>query len=229
MSQEPLERFAERGRARRETVSDIGHWVLSWRGLGVGDSPALGQLHRDVLSRYAEPHRHYHTRQHLAECFEKIRDIIALAEHPAEVEIGLWFHDAIYDTRRHDNEERSADWAGTAARELGASAGSAQRIHDLVMSTRHAAEPVGIDAQVLVDADLSILGAQPARFEEYEAQVRREYEWVEDAAFRSGRAKILKQLLDRPHLFSTDSFRQRYEAQARRNIQISLASLGGSA
>jgi len=210
-------------------VSDIDRWVASWRALGVADAPALRQLHRDVLSRYAEPHRHYHTPQHLAECFEKIQDIIALAEHPAEVEIGLWFHDAIYDTQRHDNEERSADWARGAARELGASPASAQRIHDLVMFTRHAAEPVGIDAQVLVDADLSILGAEPARFDEYEAQVRREYEWVPDAAFRTGRAKILKQLLDRPHLFGTAGFRQRYEAQARRNLQCSLASLRGSA
>jgi len=210
-------------------MADVAQWLKAWRDLGVPDSPELHRLYRDVLLRYSEPHRHYHTGQHLAECFEKVQDIISLAEHPAEVRVGLWFHDAIYDTRRHDNEERSADWARTAARELGASAGSAQRIHDLVMSTRHAAEPVGIDAQVLVDADLSILGAQPARFEEYEAQVRREYEWVEDAAFRSGRAKILKTLLDRPHLFSTDGFRQRYEAQARRNIQISLASLGGSA
>jgi predicted metal-dependent HD superfamily phosphohydrolase len=209
-------------------VSDIDRWLESWRALNVGDSPALTQLHRDVLGRYAEPHRHYHTRQHLAECFEKIEDIMALAEHPAEVAIGLWFHDAIYDTRRHDNEERSAEWARAAARELGASAASAQRIHALVMSTRHAIEPVGIDAQVLVDADLSILGARPGRFEEYEAQVRREYAWVEDAAFRSGRAKILKTLLDRPHLFSTAGFRQRYEAQARRNLKSSLASLGGS-
>jgi predicted metal-dependent HD superfamily phosphohydrolase len=209
-------------------VSDIEHWVESWRALGVGDCPALRQLHRDVLGRYAEPHRHYHTRQHLAECFEKIQDIIALAEHPAEVAIGLWFHDAIYDTQRHDNEARSADWARTAARELGTSAASAQRIHDLVMSTRHAAEPVGIDAQVLVDSDLSILGAHPGRFEEYEAQVRLEYAWVPDAAFRSGRARILNTLLDRPHLFSTAGFRQRYEAQARRNLQCSLASLGGS-
>src|SRR4030095_12786507 len=155
-------------------------------------------------------------------CFEKIRDIIALTEHPAEVEISLWFHDAIYDTRRHDNEERSADWAGTGGGEPGAGAGSAQRIHDLVMSTRHAAEPVGIDAQVLVDADLSILGAQPARFEEYEAQVRREYGWGPDAIFRSTRAKILKEFLGRPHLYSTAHFRERYEAQARRNLQYSL-------
>jgi predicted metal-dependent HD superfamily phosphohydrolase len=120
-----------------------------------------------------QPHRHYHTYRHLAECFEKVEDIISLAQHPAEVSVGLWFHDAIYDTQRHDIEERSANWARDAARDLGVSAESAQRIHDLIMFTRHAVEPAGIDAQVLVDADLSILGARPSRFQEYEAQVRR--------------------------------------------------------
>ncbi len=95
------------------------------------------------------------------------------------------------------------------------------------MFTRHAAEPVGIDAHVLVDADLSILGAQPARFQEYEAQVRSEYGWVPDAMFRSTRAKILKEFLGRPHLYCTAHFRERYEAQARRNLQHSLVDLEG--
>jgi predicted metal-dependent HD superfamily phosphohydrolase len=208
-------------------MTDIGLWVETWGRLGVGDSPALRRLLGDVLGRYAEPHRHYHTNQHLAECFQKIQDIISLAEHPAEVHVGLWFHDAIYDTQRHDNEERSAAWARSAARELGASAESAQRIYDLVMFTRHAAEPVGRDAQVLVDADLAILGAQPARFQEYETQVRREYGWVPDAVFRPARAKILRQLLNRPHLFCTGHFREQYETQARRNLQHSLANLEG--
>jgi predicted metal-dependent HD superfamily phosphohydrolase len=206
-------------------MTHIDHWVETWSELGVSDSPALRRLHGDVLRRYSESHRHYHTAQHLAECFEKVRDIICLAERPAEVIVGLWFHDVIYDTRRHDNEERSADWAGDAARELGASAESAQRIHGLIMFTRHAAAPVGIDAQVLVDADLSILGAEPARFQEYETQVRREYGWVPDAMFWPGRARILKELLGRPHLFCTPRFRERYEARARRNLQRSLVDL----
>jgi len=205
----------------------IGPWVETWRELGVDDSPALRRLYGDVLDRYSEPHRHYHTSQHLAECFAKVQEIIALAEHPAEVNVGLWFHDAIYDTQRHDNEERSADWARSAARGLGASADSAERIHDLIMFTRHAAEPVGIDAQVLVDADLSILGAQPARFQEYEAQVRREYAWVPEAMFRSTRARILREFLDRPHLYCTAHFRERYEAQARGNLRDSLRHLEG--
>ena len=208
-------------------MTEIGRWVETWRELGVSDSPELRRLHGAVLGRYSEPHRHYHTYQHLAECFEKVQDIISLAEHPAEVNVGLWFHDVIYDTQRHDNEERSAAWARSATRELGASAESAQRIYDLIMFTRHAAEPVGIDAHVLVDADLSILGAQPARFQEYEAQVRSEYGWVPDAMFRSTRAKILKEFLGRPHLYCTAHFRERYEAQARRNLQHSLVDLEG--
>jgi predicted metal-dependent HD superfamily phosphohydrolase len=211
------------------TMTDTGRWVETWRELGVGDSPAVRRLYGEVLGRYSEPHRRYHTLQHLAECFEKVQAIISLAEYPAEVNVGLWFHDVIYDTQRHDNEERSADWARSAAREFGASAASAQRTYDLIMFTRHVAEPVGIDAQVLVDADLSILGAQPARFQEYEAQVRSEYEWIPDAMFRSGRAKILKEFLGRPHVFCTAHFRERYESQARRNLEHSLENLEGVA
>jgi len=206
-------------------MTDVADWVEAWCQLRVGDSPTLRRLYADVRGRYSEPHRHYHTDQHLAECFEKVPTIIALAEHPAEVRVGLWFHDVIYDTRRHDNEQRSADWARTAAQELGAGAESAQRIYDLVMFTRHAAAPVGIDAEVLVDADLSVLGAHPARFQEYEAQVRREYAWVPDEMFRSRRAEILKELLARPYVFCTADFRERYEAQARCNLEQSLATL----
>jgi predicted metal-dependent HD superfamily phosphohydrolase len=206
-------------------MTDAGQWLAAWRGLGVADSPELSRLYRDVLLRYSEPHRHYHTGQHLAECFEKVQEIISLAEHPAEVLVGLWFHDAIYDTQRHDNEQRSADWARSAAGGLGARAESAQRIHDLIMFTRHSTAPVGVDAQVLVDADLSILGAPPARFQEYEAQVRSEYAWVPDEMFRSTRAKILKELLGRSRVYSTVPFQQRYEAQARRNLRNSLEGL----
>ena len=206
-------------------MTDLDHWVATWRALQVTSSPALARLHNDLVRRYSEPHRHYHTRQHLAECFEKVHEIIALAEHPAEVKVGLWFHDAIYDTHRHDNEERSASWARSVARDLGAGVEAAQRIYDLIMFTRHAAEPAGIDAQVLVDADLSILGAQPARFQQYETQVRSEYGWVADATFRSVRAQILRQFLDRPYVFCTAPFRDRYEAQARRNLQQSLLDL----
>lgn len=200
-------------------------WIDCWRMLGVGSSPELMQLHAEIEARYSEPHRHYHTLQHLSECFEKVTALLPLAEHPPEVLLALWFHDAIYDTQRLDNEERSAIWARDQAIELGVDAAAAQRIYDLVMATRHAAEPVGIDAQVLVDADLAVLGASVARFDEYEVQVRQEYAWVPEPVFRRKRAEVLKGFLARPQIYSTSVFRQRYEEQARSNLQRSIAKL----
>jgi predicted metal-dependent HD superfamily phosphohydrolase len=170
-----------------------------------GDAALLEQL----LACYREPHRHYHTLQHLEECFGKFDELRDLAAHPADVELAIWFHDAIYDTRRDDNEARSADWARATVGE---------RVADLVMATRHEATPAGIDAQVLVDVDLSILAAPQARFEEYERQVREEYRWVPGPIYRRKRRQVLQSFLERPTIYNTQRFIERYEAQARRNL-----------
>jgi predicted metal-dependent HD superfamily phosphohydrolase len=178
-------------------------------------------LHQELIARYSEPHRRYHTLQHLEECFARFDEIRDLAQHPAEVEIALWFHDAIYDPRREDNEARSAAWAKSSVPD--ASAG--ERIHALVMATRHESEPRGADARVMVDVDLSILGAPESRFEEYEAQVRAEYAFVPDSEYRRGRQAMLQRFLSRPAIFSTRTFIERYEAQARANLARALARL----
>ena len=185
-------------------------------------------MHASLLARYREPQRHYHTVQHLDECFERWPEVRAHAERPAEVEIALWFHDAIYDTHRPDNEALSASLALGTALGFGVSRDSAQRISDLILCTRHAVEPQGADAEALIDVDLYILGAAPQRFDEYEVQVRREYEWVPGETFRQRRAEILGQFLARRHIYSTGIFRERYEPRARANLARSLATLGRS-
>jgi predicted metal-dependent HD superfamily phosphohydrolase len=93
------------------------------------------------------------------------------------------------------------------------------------MATRHKAVPRGTDAEILVDVDLSILGAAPERFDQYERQVREEYAWVPHFLFRRERKAILKEFLARPRIFSTTHFRDRYEQQARSNIERSLERL----
>ena len=183
-------------------------------------------MHANLLERYREPQRHYHTVQHLDECFERWPEVRAQSAHPAEVELALWFHDAIYDTHRQDNEALSAALALAAALGLGVAQESAQRLSDLILCTRHAVEPEGADAEALIDVDLSILGAAPARFAEYETQVRREYAWVPEDTFRKRRAEILEQFLARRYIYSTGIFRERYEASARANLARSLATLG---
>jgi predicted metal-dependent HD superfamily phosphohydrolase len=207
-------------------VSAEGCWFAAWAALGVPRSAPLEALHAQVVARYREPQRHYHTMQHLEECFERWPEIRTHAPHPAEVELALWFHDAIYDTHRTDNEALSAALARDAALGLGVSQDCAQRISDLILCTRHAVEPEGADAEALIDIDLSILGAVPARFDQYERQVRSEYAWVPEETFRKRRAEILGQFLARRHIYSTGVFRERYEPRARANLARSLTTLG---
>lgn len=198
------------------------HWDALWADLGL--TPGRGLLD-SLLVRYAEPHRHYHATQHLAECLGHTERIRALAERPSEVLAALWFHDAIYDTQRHDNEDLSAQWAHQALRESGAEAAMADRVHQLVMVTQHRAEPITRDEQVLVDVDLSILGSAPERFAQYEAQIKAEYVWVPEAIFSEKRREVLASFLARPRLYATEVFRALYEARARDNLQQALRAL----
>lgn len=200
-------------------------WHRAWTAIGATGDGA--QLRDRLLACYAEPHRHYHTLQHLTECLDMLAPLAALAEHPGEVEVALYFHDAIYNVRASDNEQQSADWAQRELRLAGVRDDAAARVHALVLATRHDALPVGADQQLLVDIDLSILGAAPARFEEYERQIRREYAWVPSLIFRPKRRAILAAFLARPTIFSCAPLRERLEAAARANLQQSLAQLGG--
>jgi len=179
-----------------------------------------------LIAAYSEPHRKYHTLQHLNECFTKLEELRTEASHPEEVEFALWFHDAIYDTKRQDNESKSAEWARETAQAQNLSSDVAERVHRLIMVTRHDAEPNETDEKVLVDVDLSILGAKPERFDEYENQVREEYAWVPGIVFRAKRREILKGFLARPSIYSTRSYLEVYEAQARANLERAIKQLG---
>lgn len=167
---------------------------------------------------WAEPQRHYHTTQHLRECLALLEPELHSAQHPGEVELALWFHDAVYDPKGKDNEARSADWACQALVQAGADEAVQQRVRALIMATCHDAEPVDPDACLLVDIDIAILGAEPARFAEYDAQVRAEYRWVPGWLYRRKRKQVLAGFLARPAIYGTERFRARLEERARENL-----------
>lgn len=203
----------------------LQRWSALWQALELPEPKARDALYAELMTSYAEPHRHYHATQHLDECmthFDALRD---LAPRPAEVELALWFHDAIYDTHRNDNEQRSADWAQAAMVAAGLEPESAARVHALILCTRYAAPQTDADAQVLMDVDLAILGTPPARFAECERQIRAEYAWVPEPVFRQKRRDILQLFLSLPSIYATERYRARYEAQARGNLRDSIARL----
>ena len=198
-------------------------WRRAWAGLAT-QAEGVG-LRDDLLAAWSQPQRRYHTLRHLRDCLAQLEPVLALAEHAGEVEMALWFHDAVYDPKAADNEARSAAWAENALAAAGVEAGARQRIHALVMATRHEAQPAGRDQQLLVDVDLSILGTDADRFDEYEVEVREEYAWVPAPLFRHKRRQILQEFLARPEIYSTPAFAARFEAPARANLARALERL----
>lgn len=220
--QKPTEGMSFDGESLVLHMIDQERWTSAWRGL---DALPRQGLFETVLEHYSEKHRAYHTLQHLDECFAALDPASHLAQRIAEVELALWFHDVIYKTEGSGSEEASAQWAEQELLAGGAPSEAAGRVAGLIMQTKHDAVPEAADAQLLVDVDLSILGAQEARFDEYEAQVRQEYSWVPGMLFRRNRAKLLTSLLERPSLYSTTWFGERLEERARLNLGRSLKRL----
>jgi predicted metal-dependent HD superfamily phosphohydrolase len=200
-------------------------WRRAWSAIGAID--ANDGLRQRLLDAWREPQRRYHTLQHLAECLVHLESARHLAMSAGEVELALWFHDAVYDVRSDDNEDRSAAWARDALLAAGVAADAAGRVHDLVLATRHAALPDTPDATLVVDIDLAILGAPPDRFAQYEAQVWAEYAWVDDATFRRRRHEVLTGFLARPTIYGSEHFRSRLEAAAGANLRHSIERLEG--
>ena len=197
-------------------------WSALWSRLGTTRDGR--PLHALVLARYAEPHRAYHTAEHIARILPLLDAVRARLRQPDEAELALWLHDLVYDPRAADNEAQSAELAAEWLAAGGAPAERGERVRALIMATRHAAPPAEHDARYVVDADLSILGAPPAAFDRYEGQVRQEYGFVPEADWRTRRAALLRRFLAQPRLFLTEEF-ARFEAPARTNLARSIARL----
>lgn len=201
-------------------------WTQTWNALGV--QPPARQF-EDLLAAYTESHRYYHTVQHLRECFAFYDSLDVEEGKSAEVELAIWFHDVVYDTKANDNEAASARWARSALERAEVHEPSIARVEALILKTVHQPGPLEApDEQLMADVDLAILGAPSERFVEYERQVRAEYAWVPEAQFRSARRTILEQFMVRPQIFSTEAVRSLREAQARENLRRSIASLTDS-
>ncbi|MGK2961708.1 MAG: HD domain-containing protein [Gemmatimonadaceae bacterium] len=190
-------------------------WSQAWVEIGV---PEPEGLLSDLLARYAEPHRVYHTLQHIGECFVALSPAAHVAQHLGEVRLALWFHDAIYDPRATDNEQASAELARHALLSAGVTEVEESRIRENILSTRHAERADNPDARLTADVDLAILAAPAQRFGEYEQQIRIEYSWMPQDEFDRRRSEVIDGFLARKSIYQTAWFGSRLEKAARANL-----------
>ena len=183
--------------------------------------------YKHLVMAYKESHRSYHTLEHLSECLEKLDWAIAnsFIEDRYLAEIALWYHDAIYQPRAKDNELKSADWANRFLSQSGVESHICHYVHSLIMATSHHQVPTQPLHQLVVDIDLSILGSEENRFQEYESQIRQEYLWVPWFLYKKKRIAILNHFLSLPQIYTTDLFHAEYEPRARKNIKRSIIKL----
>jgi predicted metal-dependent HD superfamily phosphohydrolase len=201
--------------------------LLAARAGHEGPDPA--PYGRNLLSRWAEPQRRYHTVDHLRAVLDRIDELADQGGEGGELELvrlGAWFHDAVYRPDRSENEERSAVLAEKALAEAGLTPHEVAEVARLVrLTTTHDPAAGDLNGETLCDADLAILATDPDTYGGYTAAVREEYSFVPEADFRAGRAAVLRHLLGLPRLFRTPYGAAVWEERARENLERELAEL----
>ena len=135
------------------------------------------------------------------------------------------YHDIVYDTARNDNEEQSAEWAERSLSAMNISAAKIENCKQQILATKQHNKSVDSDTNILLDADLSILGSIPALYSSYAAQIRKEYSNYPDTLYKAGREKVLRFFLEKEYIYITPHFYQLLEQQARINLENELQSL----
>ena len=180
-------------------------------------------------SAYAEPHRYYHNERHLDDCLRQLDQIPGLAEHDRQLlRWAILWHDVVYEPGAFNNEELSAQRAERELLGCGVEGDDAAEVSRLIRLTKsHKADPSDRLGALLVSIDLSILGSNPERYGSYSAAVRKEYAHVPDPMWQTGRAQVLKRLLEADPLYPDTAVRADFEQRARLNMEEELKALGG--
>jgi predicted metal-dependent HD superfamily phosphohydrolase len=183
-----------------------------WRELAGAGMDDVG---RSLIAAYSEPQRRYHGLGHVNWLLEEVRRRAALIQDPVLVGFAIWFHDAVYDPRRTDNEDLSAEWAARAL----PPGPRTEQVADLIRRTKsHAQGDAGGDAAVFLDMDIAILGAARDVYSAYAADIRAEYGHIPDALFAAGRGAFLQAQLSRGRIFRTDTYEMELGQRARANL-----------
>jgi predicted metal-dependent HD superfamily phosphohydrolase len=204
----------------------LDRWLTLMGLWGFGRSE---ETFNSLMSAYTGKGRHYHSQEHLAACLRHLDSCISQVAKPREVELALWFHDSVYRPFSGGNEQKSADWAASFLSENGATGEEVARVHRLIMVTEHNAPTQTKDESILVDIDLSILGADPQTYDLYERGVRNEFKLVPLFMYNKMRAEVLTSFLERPSIYQNEPFATEREHQAKENLRNAISHLVGRA
>lgn len=186
--------------------------------IGIPQKQALGYWSKlDKL--YSESHRAYHNWNHIEHMLDLFDHYREQLQSPMEVELAIFYHDAIYDPKKKDNEEQSALLAESDLSQSSLDSERVVAVRNLIRCTEKHLPDDHPDAKWLLDFDLAILGREEEVYVKYTKAIRKEYKMYPTLLYNQGRKKAMKKFLERERIFYTDEFFDRYESMARANIE----------
>lgn len=202
--------------------------AAAWRALVlpfVDEDEVIEAVYLELVRQYEENGRFYHNLHHIESVLKHIIPFLSVSSNLLALQLAAWFHDVVYDARRHDNETQSAVFARVSLTEMGLAEPDIYEVERLIMLTAgHETAVSDKDGHILLDADLAILAAKSEQYDAYAHAIRQEYAFVPDESYQEGRSNVLRKLAERPFLYYLPEH-QNWEAKAKENMQRELNSL----
>jgi len=231
--EEVIERYVPRSVYNSLLIKFKGlqsRWDSLWKRVNASGNSE--EAYTELLSLYGGAQRSYHNLVHIVHSLREMDSVKDLIQNPDQVEFAIWHHDSVYnfhvkgnEKNVKNNEEKSAELAEKRLSKAGLTKQFIDNVTKLILATRHKEIPQKEDAKYICDIDLAIFGKSQKEFDEYERDIRKEYNSFSEKQFKRGRSIVLKKYLCKDSIYSTDFFREKYQAQARKNLKRSLAKL----
>ncbi len=190
------------------------------------DKEKVSAVINKLTDNYNEVHRYYHNLNHIKNMYDSLSKFKGKIVNNESIFYAAWLHDIIYDTKSSDNEEKSSEFAENLLSELNINDMVIKKVIRLILITKnHHPIENSFDEKIFLDSDLLILGQSADKYDEYMKSIRKEFQWVDDVKYNTGRKKILKNFLQRETIYFTKEFGSLYESIARKNIQKEINSL----
>lgn len=179
----------------------------------------------DVVPFYLEKGRHYHGVRHIHDCMKEVEPFWKCCQDQEVVRAAIWFHDVVYDPKANDNEEASCHKAVEILKRHEYADSFIESVVQCIMATKHTGPASTPDGMIVADADLACFAASRPVFDQNTKAVRLEYSFVKEREFKVGRAKVFQAFLDRPRIYQTQMFFDKYEKQARERLKVAIREL----
>lgn len=198
------------------TAATTARFEALWKRCVSASSDSAPCVSAELVRLYSEPHRRFHTLDHINDCLRRFDEVGPLMKRPEAVELALWFHDAIYKPGARDNEERSAELF--ARESAGAEAAFTSRVCDLILATKHVVSDLPGDRGFMVDIDLGGFADPWDLFMSKGEDLRAEHATQSDDEYYRSQIKFLSRLERRRYFYCTSYYRSRYEKSAKENV-----------